>query len=103
MIVIPLSAAHSETTYIYARDIDGLCNSEGNAEKAVCEGFIAAVFEIISNSKVGDIEACVQPRTTVPRAVEIVKSWFATHRQEPMQRASIAVARAFADAFPCNK
>jgi hypothetical protein len=32
-----------------------------------------------------------------------VQKWLTEHPDQPMQRASLAVARALAEAFPCKK
>lgn len=100
---MPLSLAHSEVTYVHAGDLDRLCSSDNDINKSWCEGFISGVFEIISNTSVNGIAACVPPRLTLQKGVAVTKKWLAGHPEESIEPASLAVARAFAEAFPCKK
>jgi hypothetical protein len=104
---MPLSFAYSETTYVYAFDLDRVCAADDDVQKAVCEGFISGVLEIISNEPVDGIAACVPPppRTTLSKAISVVRKWLADHPspKEAIQPASLAVAHALAETFPCEK
>lgn len=101
--VMPLSAAHSDVTYVRASDLGRLCNSDNDIKRSWCEGFISSVLEIVSNDSFGGIRVCLTSQTTLQRGVDIAKKWLADHPRESIERASVAVARAFADAFPCTK
>jgi hypothetical protein len=103
-VAAPLSSAYSEFTRVYAGSIKGLCTSDDLIMKSWCEGFISGELEIISNSPVEGITACVPHLVNLPRGIAVVKKWFADHPEEPMaQSASLAVARALAEAYPCEK
>jgi Rap1a immunity proteins len=104
-VAMPWSLAHSETTYVYAGNIAELCASDKDIAKSWCEGFISAVIEIITNTPVEGVTACVPPLTNLPQGISLVKKWLAEHSspQESVQRASLAVVRALAEAFPCKK
>jgi Rap1a immunity proteins len=101
---MPSSLARSETTYVYAGNIAQLCTSDRDIAKSWCEGFISAVIEIITNAPVEGVAACVPPLTNLPQGISLVKKWLAAHSspQESAQQASLAVARALAEAFPCK-
>jgi hypothetical protein len=100
---MPLSLAHSETIYVHAGDLNRLCAAENDINKSWCEGFISGELEIISNTPVGGIAACVPPRTTLQKGVAVAKKWLAEHPDQSAQPASVAVAHALAEAFPCKK
>jgi hypothetical protein len=100
---VPLSVAHSETTYVHAGDLNRLCTADSDINKSWCEGFISSELEILSNTPVEGITACVPPLTTLQKGAAIAKKWLADHPEESIQPASLAVARALADAFPCKK
>lgn len=101
--IMPLSAAYSDATYVYAHDLNRLCTSDEVVNKSWCEGFISSEFEIITRGPIQGIAACVPQLTTLPRAVEIVKKWLSDHPEVSLQSASLVVARALAEAFPCKK
>ena len=104
-VSMPWSVARSETTYVYAGNIAQLCSSDKDIEKSWCEGFISAVIEIITNAPVEGVAACVPPLTTLPKGISVVNEWIGNHSspQESAQQASLAVAHALAEAFPCKK
>jgi Rap1a immunity proteins len=103
---MPLSLAHSETAYMYAFDLDRVCAANDDVQKAVCEGFISGVLEIISNGPVEGIAACAPPppQMTLSKAISVVRKWLADHSspEEVIQPASLAVAHALTEAFPCK-
>lgn len=90
------------TAYFYAGNFKHLCASVDARELELCEGFIGATLEIVTNNRIYGIHACVPPRTSLGAAVRISKRWFDTHPEEGTQAASLAVARAMAAAFPCK-
>jgi hypothetical protein len=96
------SLAHSETTYVYAGDLNRLCTADDFAKKSWCEGFISAVIETITNAPVEGIVACIPPLTTLRTGITVTEKWIASHTNESAQAASVVVARALAEAFPCK-
>jgi hypothetical protein len=100
---VPISSAHSETTYVHAGDLNRLCTADSDINKSWCEGFISGELEIISNAPVQGIAACVPPLTTLPKGVAIAKKWLVDHPEKSALAASLAVAQALSEAFPCKK
>jgi Rap1a immunity proteins len=100
---LPLSIARSENTYVHAGDLNRLCTADNDINKSWCEGFISSGLEIISNAPVQGVAACVPPMTTLQEGVAVVKKWLSKHPEQDIQTASLAVAWALAEKFPCRK
>jgi hypothetical protein len=98
-----LNVAFGEVTYEYAGDLNGLCASGDPATKAVCFGFVGGVLEIVANSPVYGLSACISPLTPLSKAVDVTKKWLTVHPEYSAKPASLAIAQALAEAFPCNR
>ena len=97
-----LHVAFGEVVYEHAGDLNRLCTSEDVATKAVCEGFIGGVFEIVANESVYGFTACIPPLTPMSKAVDVTKNWLIVHPELLTRSASSAIAQALAEAFPCH-
>jgi hypothetical protein len=103
-IALPFSSARSEFIRVYAGVIQAGCISDDLLMRSWCEGYISSELEVIANSPIKGITACIPHQVTLQEGVAIVKQWFANHPDEPPQQpAFLAVARALAEAYPCKK
>jgi hypothetical protein len=95
--------ASAEAIYVHAGDLNRLCSSESVVNKSWCEGFISGAMEIIANMPVSGDAACMPPMMTLQKGTAVARRWLANHPETSAGSASLAVARALAEAFPCGK
>jgi hypothetical protein len=87
----------------YARDLRKLCDQDRqSSEYGMCWSFVTAVFEIMTKDSIYGLRTCPPRLVTSQRAVEITAAWLLSHPKSEIEAASLVVARALAQAFPCQ-
>ena len=94
--------AFGEVIYEYAGGLNQLCTSQDVAAKAVCEGFIGGVLDVVANNSIYGFTACIPPMTPMSKAADVTKNWLTVHPESSTRPASSAIAQALAEAFPCK-
>ncbi len=69
-----------------------------------CRGYIAAVADILRDGNtIYNYRACPPPSVKREAMVKTVKVWLTSHPGDLRQRASVLVARALSESYPCAK
>jgi len=100
-LLFPGSSSSAEVTYEEAYDLNQLCTAKDINRNAMCDGYILGIFEVITNTPVYGFVACVPPLSGTSKALERATAWLAKHPKENMRPASWAIAKAFAEIYPC--
>jgi len=103
-ILSATAATATEKTLEPAKNFIELCDSKKPENAAMCPGFVGGVLEVILNNQIYGIRVCVPPHTAfdLDQVVSLTKNWIHNHPEDNFRPASLAIAQALKNKFPCK-
>jgi hypothetical protein len=79
-----------------------MCQSQSNLDYGYCAGYVTAVADELMAGSVAEYRACNHASVKSQQYVDIFRTYEAEFPQSRTMSADLAVAAAFARAFPCS-
>ena len=85
-----------------AHDLYTMCTSSYDTDYGYCAGYVTAIANTLTKEPVSGYRACHLTPVRSQQLIDIFKNYMDTHQEKMGHRAYVAVADAFASAFPCE-
>ncbi len=97
----PSSAA--DVTRLTGAQLAEMCQSQSNLDYGYCAGYVTAVADELLAGSIGEYRACNHAAVKSQQYVDIFRTYEAEYPESRSMSADLAVAAAFARAFPCGQ
>lgn len=99
---IAAAKAPAEAPHFSGTELLTMCTSAYDTDYGTCAGYINAISDILLHESVADQRACKHDKVRSQQGIDIFRSYAEVFPEMLKEEASVAVAAAFARAFPCN-
>jgi hypothetical protein len=105
LLILCLCATPSgaaELSRLTGAQLAAMCQSESNLDYGYCAGYVTAVADEMMAGSVAEYRACNHAAVKSQQYVDIFRTYAAEFPETRGMSADLAVAAAFARAFPCS-
>ncbi len=99
-----VAPARAELPGFYSgEDLAAFCTEEELPEiETLCLGYVAAVADIVTSQGFSKFRICRSEIVNIGQVEKVVKKWLDEHKSQLHLPAHIVVAKALAEAYPCE-
>jgi hypothetical protein len=101
LVCLP-ATARAQRGFMTGNELQSLCNTNDAWGMVACTAYVMAIFEVMYSNPIYGWRACFPSGVIAGQMTDVVKRFLARHPEQRHNTAGSLVAKALAEAFPCN-